>query len=166
MMVVILTVALLAASAASAGSVTASKGIFGKGKVNGKVVGGYASSGGESYFLLGIGAGYYFIDGLGAGLDYETWLGGSPSYNKLSPWLGYVFWQVPKVKPYVSGFYRQTWIGDGYDDVQHIGGRFGIYLAQGRTWLGVGGVYEHRLNSDGFADKDQVYPEISVVIGF
>jgi len=161
----LVALAVLTAGAAQAVDVTASKGIFAKGKARGGVYGGYTSSGGEDYFLLGVGVGYSVADGLAAGLDYETWLIGSPSVNKLSPWLGYTFWQVPRVKPYVAGFYRQTWIED-YDDVQQIGARAGIYLPQGRTWLGAGVVYEYRLDDEGYGDRSEVYPEISVVIGF
>ena len=151
------------AGEAAAIDVAAGKGLFARGKVRGSLHGGYASVGEEDYFVLGFGLGYNVADGLTAGVDYETWLN-EPTVNKLSPWIGYTFWQVPLIKPYVSGFLRQTWVDTG-DDAQHVGGRVGVFLPRGRSWLGVGLVYEHRLDG-GFGDRDQTYPEVSLMIGF
>ena len=161
---VMVVLALSLAVDATAVGVSAGKGLFARGKVRGSVNGGYASVGDEDYFVVGLGLGYNIADGVTAGVDYETWLNGEPAVNKLSPWIGYTVWQVPVIKPYVAGFLRQTWV-DGGGDSRHVGGRVGVFVPRGRSWLGVGLVFEHRLD-DGYGDRDQTYPEVSFVIGF
>ena len=163
----ILTGALLffLAAVAPAAEVTANKGIFAKGKLYGGVTGGYISTSGDNYLMLGLGLGYLLADGFAVGLDYETWLVGSPTVNKLAPWVGYTFWKMQKVKPYVAAFYRQNWVS-GFDDYQDIGARAGVYMPRGRSYLGFGIVYEYRLDADGFYDRSQFYPEIRFAVGF
>ena len=164
--ILVLVAAVLMASMAGAADISASKGIFAKGKFNGRLVGGFGSSYGSDYFILGAGLNYNILDGLYAGLDFETWLGGTPSINNLSPSIGYVFWQVEKVKPYLAGFYRKTWVGGDWSDLEHLGARFGVYFASGRTWIGIGGVYEYLLTDGVYAEQSNVYPQVSVVVGF
>ena len=153
------------AAAVPAAEITANKGIFAKGKLYGGVTGGYISTSGDNYLMLGLGLGYSLADGLGVGLDYETWLVGSPTVNKLAPWVGYTFWKVEKVKPYVAAFYRQSWVS-GYDDYQDIGARLGVFMPRGRSYLGLGVVYEYRLDAPSYLDDDNWYPEVRFAVGF
>ncbi len=158
-------VMLLAAFAAQGATVSANKSIFSQGQWRGGITGGYVSTSGDDYLLLGVGAGYNFIDGLTGGLDYEVWLLGSPTVHKLAPWIGYTFYQVEKIHPYVAGFYRQNWIS-GFDSYQDIGARFGVYMPRGRAYLGLGVVYEYRLDDAGFYERSNWYPEIRFAVGF
>jgi hypothetical protein len=158
--------ALLAvAAAAPAATVTANKGLFSQGQWRGGITGGYVSTSGDDYLMLGLGVGYNIADGLTGGLDYETWLIGSPTVHKLAPWVGYTFWQVQRIKPYVAGFWRQNWVS-GFDDYQDIGARLGVFLPRGRSYLGVGVVYEYRLDAEGVYERDNWYPEIRFAVGF
>jgi hypothetical protein len=161
----VLFLALAAALAAQGQTLTANKSIFSQGQWRGGITGGWVSTSGDDYLLLGLGAGYNVVDGLTGGLDYEVWLIGSPTVHKLSPWVGYTFYQVQKVHPYVAGFWRQNWIS-GYDDYQDVGARLGVFMPRGRSYLGVGMVYEYRLDSDGLYDRDNWYPEVRFAVGF
>ena len=149
---------------ASAAELSATKSIFSQGRWYGGLSGGWISTSGEDYLSLGVGAAYNLADGLSAGASYEAWLIGDPTVQKLSPWVGYTFWQMQRVKPYVAAFWRQNWIS-GYDDYQDIGARAGVYVAQGRSYLGVGVVYEYRLDDSGLLDRDRWYPEVRFAIG-
>jgi hypothetical protein len=162
--ILLAAVALLATGAVNAQTVTANKGIFGRGHLSGGVKGGWVSTTGDDYLMLGLGLGYNVADGVTAGLDYETWLLGEPMVHKLAPWVGYTYWQAPRVKPYVAAFFRQNWV-DGYDSYQDVGARVGVFMPRGRSYLGVGLVYEYRLDSDGFIDRDRWYPEVRFAIG-
>jgi len=160
----VLVATLAVAAAAPAVDVTASKSIFARGKLHGSASGGWVSTSGDDYLQLGLGAGYNVADGLALGLDYGAWLLGDPTVHKLTPWAGYTFWQVSRIKPYVGAFLRQNWV-DGFDSYREIGGRAGVALPRGRSYVGLGVVYEYRL-SDGFADRDRFYPEARVTVGF
>ena len=150
--------------AAEAATVSANKSIFSQGQWRGGITGGYVSTGGEDYLSLGLGVGYNVIDGLALGASYEVWLIGSPTVNKVSPWVGYTFHQMERIKPYVVGFWRQNWVS-GYDSYQDVGARFGFYIPSGRNYMGLGVVYEYRLGDDGFVDQDRWYPEVRFAIG-
>ena len=123
------------------------------------------STSGDDYLTLGVDLGYHLADGLAAGASYEAWLIGDPTVQKLSPWLGYTFWKVKPVQPYVAAFWRQSWIS-GQDSTQDIGGRAGVWVSRGRSYLGAGLVYEYRLDSEGYLDRDRWYPEVRFAIGF
>lgn len=127
-------------------------------------------SGTETYFILGVGGGYFFVNGLEVGLDYEAWLGGTPTLQRLSPELRYVFYFVPTVKPYLGTFYRHTFVSDGFVDFDQIGVRGGIYFVPERAhFYGGGGVvYERVLDCRAgvVVDCDSVYPELFLGITF
>ncbi|MBD3219738.1 hypothetical protein GF314_00725 [bacterium] len=161
----LLLVMTILASAASAATVSADKGIFAQGQLRGGATGGWVSTSGDDYLLLGLGLGYNVADGVTAGLDYETWLVGDPTVHKLAPWVTYTYWQAKRVKPYLGAFYRQNWVGGGFDDYQDLGARAGVFTQRGRAHLGVGVVYEYRLDSSGLYDQDRFYPEIRFAIG-
>jgi len=128
---------------------------------------GWASSGDETWTILGVGAGLYVIDGLNVGLSGTFWVGGSPFVSTITPTLTYVFHFVPVVQPYLGTFYRHYFVGDGYLDTDSVGGRLGVYIPMGKhVYLGGGIVYEHFFDDDVFASRDDVYPEITIAFSF
>lgn len=143
---------------------SARKGLFAGGGVRGSVSAGWVSTAGDDYLQVGGGLGYNLRDGVTVGLDYGAWLVGEPTVQKLTPWASYTFWQVPRIKPYAGVFLRQNWV-DGRDDFRDLGARAGVFLPRGRAQLGVGVVYEYRLD-DGFVERDRFYPEVHLAFGF
>ena len=150
---------------ADAADVSAS---FSQGNSRFSVVGGNGYAFNESYFVLGVGAAYYVANGLNVGLDLEWWTGGDPGIMKVSPSLQYVFYQVPRVAPYVGAFYRRSYIQD-LEDLSSTGGRAGVYISAGRnTFVGLGMVYETYFDcSDStYVSCSESYPEISFTVAF
>jgi opacity protein-like surface antigen len=129
---------------------------------------GTAWSSANTYIVLGVGVGYFFVNGLEVGFDYEAWVAGSPTLQRLSPELRYVFYFVPTVKPYIGTFYRHTFVSSGFIDFDQLGVRGGIYFVpqSGHVYGGGGLVYERVLDCSPFVivNCDSVYPE--VFIGF
>jgi hypothetical protein len=123
----------------------------------------------DTYFILGAGAGYYVLNGLELGADYEAWLGGSPTLQRLSPEARYVLWFVPTIKPYLGFFYRHTFVS-GYDGLNSLGGRAGVYYApeRSRMYLGGGVAYERYLacTDSVLGDCDELYPELAFGVSF
>lgn len=143
-------------------------GSFSKGRSRLSVVGGNGYAFNDTYFVLGVGAAYYLANGLAAGLDLEWWTGGDPKIVKVSPSVQYVFYQVPRVSPYLGAFYRRSYIEDS-DDIGSVGGRAGVYISAGRSsYLGLGMVYESYLDCDEstYASCSESYPEISFTVAF
>jgi hypothetical protein len=142
------------------------RGPFSRGAIRLTLLLGTGSSATDQYFILGGGVGYYLLDGLEVGFDYEAWLFGDPVMHRLSPELRYVFHMVPVIKPYIGTFYRHTFVTGGYDDLDYVGGRVGVFYIpkQSRIYLGGGAVYERLLDCDSnsFVDCDTVYPEIAI----
>ena len=141
---------------------------FARGNFRASVVGGSGRAFDDTYFILGLGAGYYLIDGLEVGLDGEAWFGGDPDIYKISPALRYVLPLDAMLRPYVGGFYRHTFI-QGLDDLDSLGARGGVYFVTGSNWFfGVGVVYESYLNcsESTYSSCDDVYPEITFSISF
>ena len=143
-------------------------GVFSKGRTHLAVVGGSGSAFNDSYFVLGVGASYYLTDGLNIGLSAESWTGGNPGITKITPSMQYVFYQVPRISPYLGVFYRRTYI-DNLPDLDSTGGRAGVYVAAGHNaYLGAGVVYENYLdcNETVYTDCTDTYPEISFTFAF
>jgi hypothetical protein len=116
---------------------------------------------------LGFGVGYFLVNGLELHVDTDFWLIGEPFIATPSSGLRYVMWFVPKVHPYVGGFYRHYFSGSGYPDANSIGARGGVYLMTGRSsYFGLGGAYEHMLDDELFVDTDFIYPEIAFAFAF
>ncbi len=141
---------------------------FSQGRSRFSVVGGNGYAFNESYFVLGVGAGYFVADGLSAGLDVEWWTGGDPGIVKVSPSLLYVFYQVPRVAPYVGAFYRRSYLQD-LEDLNSAGGRAGVYISAGRnTHVGLGMVYESYFDCDEstYVSCSDTYPEVSFTVAF
>jgi hypothetical protein len=123
----------------------------------------------DTYLLLGAGIGYYLLDGLAVGVDYLAWIGGTPFIQQLSPEIRYVFHFVPTVQPYVGSYYRHAFVA-GYDDLDYLGARAGIYWVppRSRVFLGAGAAYERLLDcqSSALTDCDAFLPEVAIGVTF
>ena len=143
-------------------------GVFSKGRKHFAIYGGTGYAFNDDYLVLGISGHYYLTNGFNIGLAVETWTGGDPGITKLTPELGYVFYQVPTVKPYVGVFYRRAYI-DNLPDLESTGARAGVWFASGNNvYIGVGGVYEKYLscNETTYRSCDETYPELSITFAF
>ncbi len=128
---------------------------------------GWTSTSNESWTILSAGLGVFPWDGVLVELDSTFWLGGSPFVATLTPGLRYVFHFVPTVQPYVGGFYRHYFLGDGYPDTDSVGARAGVYFMIGQHLLiGGGAAYEHFVNEAVFVRQDDVYPELTFSLVF
>jgi hypothetical protein len=128
---------------------------------------GIASWSTEDWMILGLGAGYFVLKGLEPHLDTTFWVIGKPFMATLTPGVRYVLHFVPKVKPYVGGFYRHYFVSDDQLDTNSIGARLGVNIMTGKmSYFGAGVVYEHFLDQNLFVDQDQFYPEISFSFSF
>lgn len=155
---------------ASAPSATAADvaGVFSQGHTHLAVVVGNGYAFNDSYLVLGVGVNYYLVDGLNVGLNVEAWTGGDPTMYKITPSVQYVFYQVPRISPYVGAFYRHTYI-DSLPDLDSAGARAGVYIAAGRNaFIGVGAVYENYLdcNKTTYKECTETYPELSFTFAF
>jgi hypothetical protein len=165
-----LTLVVLAFATAFAPPASAQQaaGTFAKGRTHFVVTGGTGYAFDESYFVLGVGASYHLVDGLSAGLHVETWSGGDPDMYKLTGSLQYVFYPVPRLKPYVGAFYRRTDV-DGLPDIDSAGGRAGAFLEAGRNaYIGLGIVYESYLDCSQtvYRSCDSTYAEVTFTVAF
>lgn len=141
---------------------------FSQGSKRGSLILGAGESFDESYVIFGIGAGYYVLDGLEIGLNWQTWLGGDPTINQLTPEITYVFHNTANINPYVGALYRKTWIS-GFDDLSAYGGRAGVYFPTGpRVYIGLGGVYLKYTgcSESEYRDCSEFYPEVVFSIQF
>ena len=160
--------ALLAVALAATAAQAQDPGAFARGSRRIGLYAGAGTSYGQNYGIAGAGLGYFLADGLEAGLDYELWFGNSPSVNKLTPQLRYVFWKSPSFKPYLGAFWRHTWLGADYPDYDSVGGRLGVAYRSGNNYLAVGIVHERYLDNDNvdFDGDSDTYPEVSFWISF
>jgi len=141
-------------------------GVFSKGSTSFVITGGTGYAFNETYLILGLGMSYYVIDGLNVGLAVESWSGADPALYKVTPSVQYVFHQVPRLKPYIGGFYRRTYVAS-QPDINSWGGRAGVYLAAGRNaYLGFGAVYESYIDCNKATTCSDTYPEVSFTIAF
>lgn len=143
-------------------------GMFGQGRLHGIVTAGYGSAFGDDYAIFGAGVSYYLIDGLAVGGAFETWRGGNPTFSKLTFSTQYVFYQVPRIKPFVGAFYRRTFV-TGLDDLDSFGGRAGAYFQMGRNaYVGLAGVYEQYADctESKYRSCSDTYPEVTFTFAF
>ena len=135
------TIRATAASLAILISGVVSAGPFDKGSSNLVISAGSASAFDDSYLILGLGYGYFLSNGLKLGIDIDSWLGGDPSIYQITPQIQYVFHQVPKVQPYIGAFFTRSFI-DGFDDLDALGYRAGLYFSTGtNSYIGIGGAW-------------------------
>jgi len=138
-------------------------GAFAKGKMHFAIFGGNGRAFNDNYTVIGASGRYYFANGFSVGLALETWTGGNPDINKLTPSIQYVFYQPKVIKPYIGAFYRRTYI-ENLEDLESTGARAGVFIASGpNAFIGIGGVYESYLNCEEtiYSKCDDSYPEIS-----
>jgi hypothetical protein len=137
-------------------------GPFSQGKVRVGFYVGMGSTYNQSYLILGAGLGYYLLNGLEAGVDVEGWLIEDPTFWKVTPQVRYVFWKMKAIKPYVGAFWRKTFVsGDFWPDYESYGGRAGIAVNKGRSYLAVGAVYEKFTDTIFEGENETWYPEIA-----
>ncbi|MBI5429208.1 MAG: hypothetical protein HY938_01985 [Nitrosomonadales bacterium] len=145
-----------------------SGGMFGEGRSQFTLVAGNAYAFEKSYFVIGGSASYYLVDGLGVGVSLENWSGGGPGIRKYAPFVQYVFYQVPRVQPYVGAFYRHTSIS-GLPGIKSTGARAGLLLASGaNAYVSIGVVHEAYLDCQVSIYRvcRETYPDITVAFGF
>lgn len=143
-------------------------GIFGQGSTQFSLLAGSGNAFNNNYLIVGAGASYYVFDGVGVGLSYENWSGSSPSINKTSPSIQYVFNRWSSLWPYLGGFYRHSVIS-GLPNINSIGARAGVFFATGlKSVVGAGLAYESFLNCQTviYNSCSETYPEISFIFGF
>jgi hypothetical protein len=127
---------------------------------------GYAFN--QSYLVVGAGFGYFVVQDLEVGLEADFWTSASPHITTISPEVRYVVPTGGSIRPYVGAFYRRTII-DGYDDLNSVGGRAGIYyVISNGNYFGVGVAYEQYLscNEAVYGTCNDTYPEILFAIAF
>jgi hypothetical protein len=164
---ILLIAGLLTGASASAAD-DSDAGMFSKGSKQFTVMGGAGSSFDESYFVLGIGAGYYLANGWNVELQLESWMDGDPGIFKATAATNYVFYRLKRFSPYAGVFYRYTDIEDR-DSLDSAGVRAGVYMAVGRNgYAGFGMVYESYMdcNSRIYVSCDTTYPEVSFAFSF
>ncbi len=140
-------------------------GPFAKGKVRVGFYGGAGSTYNQTYVILGGGVGYFLVNGLEVGADIESWLFKDPTIWKLTPQIRYVVWQMEPIRPYIGAFWRQTYVGDPFEDYSSYGARGGVAYRNGGNYLAAGVVYE-KYNDCVSGDCDVIYPEIAFWLSF
>ncbi len=122
---------------------------------------------GDSYYQIGIGAGYYVLDGLELGLDARSWLGGNRNIHEVEPSITYVLATMGSFKPYGGLLYRRTFI-EGQDDLSAVGGRAGIFFQQSRNLMLRAGVVAVRYQDcdSNHSDCSEFYPEVAAGLYF
>ncbi len=122
----------------------------------------------DTYTILGLGFGYYVLDGLELGINWDTWLGGDPDINQITPEVRYVFRTRSAIDPYVGALYRWTSVS-GFDDETAYGIRGGVYIKAGqRSYVGLGVAYIETTSCDEqvYVSCSDTYPELSYAIAF
>lgn len=148
--------------------VNAAAGMFDKGSTRFSLLIGSGQAFGDDYTIIGIGAGYYAYDGLELGINLDSWQGGSPEINQLTPEIRYVFRNQSAIDPYLGALYRWTFI-EGLDDLTAYGLRGGVYLTTGRSsYMGLGVAYIEYTDCDEsiYVSCSETYPELSIAFSF
>jgi len=142
-------------------------GAFSKGRKHFTIYGGTGYAFNDDYFVLGLSGSYFIANGLNIGLAYESWSGGNPGIEKVTPSILYVFYQSQTIKPYIGAFYRRTYI-ENLPDLESVGGRAGVYMSSGNAYISLGGVYESYLDCEEsiYRTCDDTYPEIGITFVF
>ena len=123
---------------------------------------------GQTYTVLGARLGYFIADGFEFAVAGEMWRGSDPDLYKISPEVRYIWFNLPRLKPYAGAFYSRA-IYDGLPDRNTYGAKGGVYLpVSTNAHLAAGLVYE-RIEACSIAiysDCSAVYPEFSFVVSF
>lgn len=121
----------------------------------------------ENYTILGLSGSYFVTDDLSVGLGYRHWFGGSPSIDEVTVPVTYFVPVHPKYRPYGGAFYRQVFMGDGYDDDSVYGVRGGLTVRlSSHSYLGVGWVQEYYADCSGRDECSSGYPEFLISFSF
>jgi hypothetical protein len=142
--------------------------IFGQGGKRISLLLGRGQAFGDNYTILGLGFGYYVYDGLELGINWDSWQGGEPEINQVTPEVRYVFRNQSSIDPYVGALYRWTFIS-GFDDETAYGFRAGVYITAGRrSYIGIGAAYVETTSCDEriYVSCSDTYPEFSYAISF
>lgn len=134
---------------------------FDQGRVRVSFVASSGGSFGNQYFIVGAGVGYFVLDGWEIGLDAEHWFGEDPTISKLSTQTRYVVQALPPINPYLGVFHKHWFIGSDTDDIDTVGGRFGLfYVASEHFFIG-GGIVHEMIVSECEEDCSATYPEFT-----
>ncbi len=124
---------------------------------------GGGSSGGDAYWVAGLGLGYELALGLRAEVRGDYWFGSSPTLGKLAPGLT---WYLPiPFSPYVGAYYAHWFVGGAAKDQDALGGRAGLTLSRvGPASVAVGVSYEKALDCKG--NCESWMPEVMAGVAF
>ena len=142
--------------------------MFGQGAKRFSLLVGRGQAFGDNYTITGLGFGYYVYDGLELAINWDSWQGGEPDINQITPEVRYVFRNQSSIAPYVGALYRWTSVS-GFDDETAYGFRGGVYITAGRrSYIGLGAAYVKTTSCDEsiYVSCSDTYPEISYAITF
>ncbi|MEE9444642.1 MAG: hypothetical protein V3V19_03145 [Cocleimonas sp.] len=137
-------------------------GMFSVGHKNVSFNVGSGSAYGNRYTILGVNVNYFALDNLSLGVGYTGWFGDDPKINKVSIPVTYYLPIGDTIRPYLGAIYRHTFIDKPYEGYNAYGGRVGVAIARGGSFLRVGWVHEYSDNGDDDSgNKSEGYPEVS-----
>jgi hypothetical protein len=140
-------------------------GVFDNGQKNVALTVGSGSGYNSSYTIVGLTANYFALNGLSVGLGYRGWFGGTPTINEVDLPVTYYVPLKKNIRPYAGGFYRHSFISDGFDDYDTYGARAGLSYVKGSGYVSIGWAQEWYSRDNG--DKSsRGYPEISAGASF
>lgn len=142
--------------------------MFDKGSTRFSLLLGNGKAFGDNYTIIGIGVGYYAYNGLELGINLDSWQGGTPNINQVTPEIRYVFRNPSSIDPYIGALYRWTFVS-GYDDETAYGFRGGVYITTGqRSYIGIGAAYVKTTSCDEqiYVSCSETYPELSFAFSF
>lgn len=142
--------------------------MFGQGTKRFSLLVGRGQAFGDNYTIIGLGLGYYVYDGLELAVNWDTWQGGEPDINQITPEVRYVFRNQSSIDPYVGALYRWTSIS-GFEDETAYGFRAGVYITTGRrSFIGIGAAYIETTSCDErvYVSCSDTYPEFSFAVTF
>ena len=148
--------------------VFAQSGLFDSGAKRFSVVLGNASSFGNDYIVLGLGAGYYVIDGLDLGFDVQAWLGDDPSIYQITPEARYTLQITDVLAPYAGVLYRETII-ENRDNTSAYGAKAGLNVIIGsNSYIGAGivTIKYNDCRESVLVSCSETYPELAVLFSF
>lgn len=141
---------------------------FDRGRVHITAVGGTSANFEKRYYALGAGVGYFVLDGFELAIRGVYQFGDGPSISQIQPSVRYVVQPLvgrSPLVPYVGAFYNHWFVGDGFSDVDALGGRVGALHLSGRVLVGLGVAVERTVSA---CDDEcwEVYPDITLGFSF